>query len=323
VGHLLELRSWNLTPFEERWEAIEACERAFEGTRQRVSTANITLAKTAGPLILLRVGEPTAIELATWRYASKLRLRRREATLATLGGLAVVGALYSAAFAVGLPAGLALGVPHVRNYVRGRRVLVRMPTPGGEFLIRYDGAQNFSWVPPEAGEGWRLRYIIPRRENYLNARTAADRRRLREEGTIAELGGDAAAFVVRQILPAINDAGATEVQVAAALELTQEGDPFAWDPGQARIKPIPRHWNQWGRRDGSTIEELEALPLHTLPPGVRLAMEMVTGEETERRAMEGELHLLEAAWREAEEIARLADSLAFPWLESQLRRLGS
>jgi hypothetical protein len=32
-------------------------------------------------------------------------------------------------------------------------------------------------------------------------------------------------------------------------------------------------------------------------------------EETERRALEGELALLEAAWREAEEIARISDTL--------------
>ena len=32
-------------------------------------------------------------------------------------------------------------------------------------------------------------------------------------------------------------------------------------------------------------------------------------EESERRALEGELSTLEAAWREAEEIAAIADSL--------------
>src|SRR3712207_8482965 len=31
---------WNLTPLEERWEAIEQCERLYRGTRLRVSTDN-------------------------------------------------------------------------------------------------------------------------------------------------------------------------------------------------------------------------------------------------------------------------------------------
>jgi len=39
---------------------------------------------------------------------------------------------------------------------------------------------------------------------------------------------------------------------------------------------------------------------------------MATHEETERRALEGELHILEAAWKEAEEIAAIADDLLLP-----------
>src|SRR5439155_17344040 len=36
---------WNLTPLEERWEAIDDCERLFRGTRLRMSTDNIGLAR--------------------------------------------------------------------------------------------------------------------------------------------------------------------------------------------------------------------------------------------------------------------------------------
>jgi hypothetical protein len=39
----------------------------------------------------------------------------------------------------------------------------------------------------------------------------------------------------------------------------------------------------------------------------RLALEMSVHEETERRAMDGELATLQAAWRDAEEIARICD----------------
>ena len=34
---------WNLTPLEERWEAVEDCERIFRDTHLRVSTDNIGL----------------------------------------------------------------------------------------------------------------------------------------------------------------------------------------------------------------------------------------------------------------------------------------
>jgi len=43
-----------------------------------------------------------------------------------------------------------------------------------------------------------------------------------------------------------------------------------------------------------------------------LALEMASHEESERRAMQGELALLEAAWRQAEEIAKIADNLLVP-----------
>ena len=44
----------------------------------------------------------------------------------------------------------------------------------------------------------------------------------------------------------------------------------------------------------------------------RLALEMSAHEEAERRALEGELHILEAAWRDAEEIAKIADDMFLP-----------
>jgi hypothetical protein len=44
----------------------------------------------------------------------------------------------------------------------------------------------------------------------------------------------------------------------------------------------------------------------------RLALEMAAHEETERRALEGELAELEEAWREADEIAAIADALLNP-----------
>ncbi len=41
----------------------------------------------------------------------------------------------------------------------------------------------------------------------------------------------------------------------------------------------------------------------------RLALEMALHEGDERRAMEGDLHELEARWREADAIAKIADEM--------------
>lgn len=49
---------WNLTPLEDRWEAIEQAERLFRATRQRVSTENIGLSRLPDGTELVRIGAP-------------------------------------------------------------------------------------------------------------------------------------------------------------------------------------------------------------------------------------------------------------------------
>ena len=61
--------------------------------------------------------------------------------------------------------------------------------------------------------------------------------------------------------------------------------------------------------------------ISTLPEPVRLALEMTAHEDTERRALEGELALLEQAWKEAEEVAAIADNMFLPaFVEDWMRR---
>jgi hypothetical protein len=62
----------------------------------------------------------------------------------------------------------------------------------------------------------------------------------------------------------------------------------------------------WGR--GSITSEPSTLMLR-LPLVDRLALEMAANEDTERRAMDGELNELERAWRDAEEVAAIADGM--------------
>ena len=116
------------------------------------------------------------------------------------------------------------------------------------------------------------------------------------------LEGSAAIRAAGHILPRINSYGGTKAEVKSAVRIIEAvGDPervFARAPdlvGQTRLT----------RMDQQT----------------RLALEMAAHEESERRAMEGELAILEAAWREAEEIAAIADGMFLPeTVESWLRR---
>ena len=125
---------WNLSPLDTRWEAIEACERAFETTRMRVASDNIGLAKLKEGLELVRVGDPVRQEFAAWRYGDQFGRRRRRAALITgavgaaAGGVVVGGTL--AGFAMGgmFPGSfrrLRPGIGTASSSVSGTRVEIR------------------------------------------------------------------------------------------------------------------------------------------------------------------------------------------------------
>jgi hypothetical protein len=63
---------WNLTPLEDRWETLEACERAVRDQGRIVlQTPNLSLVEVkAGELI--RVGAPPRTEFVDWRYGPRL-----------------------------------------------------------------------------------------------------------------------------------------------------------------------------------------------------------------------------------------------------------
>lgn len=85
---------WNLSPLEQRWEAIEDAERRFRDTRLRVSTENIGLARLSEGLELVRVGRALRPELAAWRYGDQFGQRRRKQVLLTVGGGAAAAAVF-------------------------------------------------------------------------------------------------------------------------------------------------------------------------------------------------------------------------------------
>src|SRR4029079_10209358 len=57
---------------DERWEAIEDCERRFRSTKIRFSTDNIGLAYLTEGLALIRIGPALKPEIAAWRYGRLL-----------------------------------------------------------------------------------------------------------------------------------------------------------------------------------------------------------------------------------------------------------
>ena len=112
-----------------------------------------------------------------------------------------------------------------------------------------------------------------------------------------------------------NRRGGTRKEVQAAVERIQEvGDAEALVTAMATQRQPPPVW-----RKESAAKDLEPFGMN---PERRLAFEMALHEEQERRALEGELKALEQAWRQAEEIAKIADDLLVPetaeeWLRKQ------
>lgn len=299
---------WNLTPLEERWEAVEECERLFRDARLRLSTGEIGLAHLGEGLDLVRIGAPQRPEMAAWRYGDQFGRRRRRhlaltvALTGTAAGLAFVGPW--AGFATsGAYALFNLGTT-ANSFYQARRVVARLKLPGEDdpLVVRREAlrkvriARNGDGVllsvPPDVTSFPFKRYFIPR------ALRAPD------DDPIT-IDGDGALRAAARLLPAINTSGAGKRDVASALTLLAERG------GENEVR-LGRLLSHRAIRD-ARLPRAPGEPLFysaaMLPAPTRLALEMAAHETTERRALEGELAELEAAWREAEEIAAIADGM--------------
>src|SRR4029078_4126904 len=137
------------------------------------------------------------------------------------------------------------------------------------------------------------------------------------------------------MLVPLNSAAASNSEVSHAIaKLDEAGDPegyftrvasLAMRTSGARFPAAPRQEDEkpngsfserlaiqlanrsfWGR--GGTGSD-EQTPLFRLPGVHRLALEMAAKEDIRPRALLGELELLHAAWKDAEEIAAIADEM--------------
>lgn len=291
---------WNLSPLEERWEAIEECEREFRATRLRVSTDEIGLARLKEGLELVRIGAPQRPEMAAWRYGDQFGRRRRRHYAMIAGGAAVMGVVVVAGPVMGLFSGVAINpLWQFINAGRGiyrHRTFVHVPSPDGEVIRTRLTELRRVRLSSQGGE---LLLEVP-----TPHQTIGPWYRYSSGREMRELRGDAAIRAAGALLPRMNQQGGSASQVQRAVSLL-EADP---SPGRvfASVAGSESHTEGWrSGRHGAAL-------LHKLPAHTRLALEMAAHEETERRALEGELHILEAAWRDAEEIAKIADDMFVP-----------
>ena len=284
-------RRWNLTPIEERWEAIEECERLFRSTRTRVSTENIGIARHPEGLELVRIGEPPRPEFAAWRYGDQLGERKRKSAInaAAMLGCVGVGALFSLAIVAAVPgvvlSPLLFGAsawiylrPTARVRIGGETGDAGPIMPRSVVKFRILDLQTVQLLPQSSEPGFFVRIL--------------------KGGRQARFEGDDARRVAAAILPFCNGwGGSTRTIQRAVGEIESSGHPgrFLFDVASRKTRPK----GSFGY-------------VRSMPRPTRLAVEMALHEEGERRALEGELRVLEQAWKEAEEIAAISDSLLLP-----------
>jgi hypothetical protein len=301
---------WNLSPLDERLEVIDAAEGRFRDSRLRVSTDNVGLARLREGIDLIRIGDPQRPE----RYGDQFGHRRKRQMMitgVTVGGAAtLIGGIVAAGVGVGF-----LGAFATQGYdalINGRpgQSIGRIALPDGR-LVEVQRKHARMSVLERGDESGRLALRLES-----------------TEGTHLLLGDDAMRAASR-LLPTVNRFGGSTRQVRDAVDLLEaRGDPMrVLDDVQQRTgaKAADARWKR--KKTGfwdTDVEAITTIPgaLHTLQPRDRLALEMALHEESERRAMDGELVTLEAAWREAEEIAHIADNLfVLPSIEARIEQL--
>jgi hypothetical protein len=337
-------RRWNLAPLEERWEAVEEAEEEFRRCRLRAHSENVGVAKMRDGTRLIRVGKAVPLELATWRYGAALTRRHRRmaigATASIVAGTAVlVGGIPFVALGAVPAAAATVGSHLLGNFLLLREAMkpvVRVPAAesptGKELVVRQQ--QSYQARIVEGSEGTGLAVELPSVLPPVR----------REEGRVVRwvppppmrLEGDLARRFLERSLVRANAWSSGRAGLAHALgRLDSVGGPAALlrsigQEGAGIFPPwlssnrslgAPDPGGAWRRFVGSFRGEriggfAPPLVRRTLPREDKLALEIALAEETERRALEGELAALEAAWREAEEIAAIADTLPDDPLDS-------
>jgi hypothetical protein len=314
---------WNLVPFDSRWEAIEAGEKLYRASSQRMSTGEIGLAKTREGTELVRVGKPLRPEMAAWRYGAQL-VQRRWKYATTVLPLSAAFAfitqpqLIMEALNIRVPLQL-MGLPVAMVLVQ--QVLAkRFAARTRAHLDLRDTSTAVSELTPQTVR------LQPAEDGMMHVWLPVVRQPIEQVSLLRQLSGpfahvasyfrsggivtgsieidapthytrledDQAIRALRVLLPILNQSGATRRNVSRATTLLTDGVPSV----HGIVGSDPAYMSDNGHID-----------MKLLPKSRRLALEMLVHEDSERRWLASDLLDLEAEWRRADEIAAIADGL--------------
>ncbi len=297
---------WNLVPFESRLETIDDCERTFRLTRTRFSTDHIGLARLHNGMALVRIGHALRPEFASWRYGRMFRRRRL--------GLAGLDREVAGGMAGRVQSGLAglarlMILPLVDQSVGARAALaehrvIRDPWTNRLILVPVAAMLHAS-LEVDRERNWMVEIPYRTEHDAILGADPLELASIRDHPGVGMFRGDSVLPTLGRTLPVLNTRRPRDELVREATRLLERtmGDPAKLLP---YVSGRPMH-----------LTTRRSFPLAEVAPELRLAFEMAAHEETERRAMRGELALLERDWREAERIASIADGLE---LETNLSR---
>lgn len=205
-------------------------------------------------------------------------------------GVVVVGGIVAGGAAAGLLSGAGLyQIPNLFNAIVNGRTLVKIrPEDGRVIKLKRPDLLGTRVRPSDDEQGFRLQIRKKKKKTWYE-------------------GSEARRFA-GMILPKLNAMGGTGDTVGDAVGLIEtDGHPERFLVNIAK---------------GQRFEDKKGVPgyVNKMPKPHKLALEMALHEEQERRALEGELWLLEKAWEEAEEIADISDKLFLPEGAEELLR---
>jgi hypothetical protein len=298
---------WNLTPIEERWEAIEDCERMFRETLVRVSTDNIGLARMRDGLELIRIGSPLRPEFAAWRYGRHFGTRRRKTHVVAATGIAAA-ALAGLAIGPTIAPALTLGAISIVAVPGLTTVMGVVPMIG---VLAARDYMQYDRVVARLAHGRRVITVRAKHVGDAELRVKGDAASatlvVQHDAGWSEFAGTQAMMATGKLISGANRFGAADASVQDAVrQIESAGDANGFLSAASSR-------NSW--RSGrilSLVNRYRGLGAMKLSPTERLALEMAVHEESERRAMEGELAVLASAWRDAEQIAQIADDELTP-----------
>lgn len=285
---------WNLVPLDQRWEAVEALEKAYRETPARYSTGEVGIARLGRDLEVVRIGDPVPGEFAAWRWGSRFGRRKRRLKSSIKGGAIIKldsGAAWAAGLALAPLAPVLVPLAVIGGAIAGpallaarleRRWAVEVGgQPVGRLQLKGGGI-----TPSEQAPGWSIHLQRSEREKVTGGYTHVLRWR--------EFHGNDAVRLARRAFPLLNRRAPSFGIVSDAVsEIATHGGVEGYLPHAAALKP------RW-------------VAFRHYPKPILLAMEMALFQEEERRAMEGELERLAEAWREAEAMAAISDNLIQP-----------